>query len=245
MQYLQAALSLKSFIEESNTVLFQNKETLKANPNRMRIQMGNDSIQEIEMKCFTNDFVQKTLQSIQGSNAFIITDISSKNINGKKYFYMLYKAYHSKIEKGLVFYQMINEDSLSPSGSIQFSNLEDNIFYSIEEPEGGESTCNAMETDKVIENGKSIVFFIGHTHEKRLAYDIERLIFDTVNNVTRHPKLHFSFIIQISVYGGNISGSFIDQLNEIEEFTKKYVYPEYKNATFDFIIEQEEDLALF
>lgn len=143
------------------------------------------------------------------------------------------------MEKGLVFYQPIKEETLSPFGNFEFSNSETNIFFQREEPEAEESTCNAMETDKVIENGKSIVFFIGHMDEKRLTYDIQRLIVDTVNNVSKHPRLHFEVIIQYSVYGGNPSGKFLDQIHEIEAYTREKVTREYTNISFNVIYEQD------
>ena len=241
MEYLQAAVLLESLIKETNHLLLQKKEMILEAPNRMRVILDDGTREDIPMDSYTNDYVKGTLENLGSSKAFIMTDMVSTEIKGKDVTYLSYKAYHREVDKGLFFYQLVDKIFLSPVGSLRFSNLEDNIFYSVPSPQSEESSCNTMETDRVVENGKSIVFFIGHMDEERLIYDIQRLIFDTVNNVTRHPKLQFEFIIQIARYGAAPSENLRRRVESIEEYTKKHIYPEYPNATFDFIYEQEEN----
>ncbi len=241
MEYLQAAVSLQSLIKEINETFLARKDQAVSRPNRMWIQQKSESIRKIEMESFSNDFVTATLDSLGESTAFVVSDLASMDVKGKQVHYFLYKAYHSKVEKGLVYYQMINLETLEPIGSLQFSNVENNIFYTVGYPEIEESSCNAMETDKVIEDGKSIVFFIGHMDEKRLAYDVERLIFDTLNNISHHEKLKFEFIVQIARYGKKPTESLKEAVAGIEAFTRAYLYPEYPNASFEFTFENSEE----
>ncbi len=233
MNYLQNALSLIDFIQRTNESLLKEADLLQSCPNRMWLKRGDGSVQNIEMDEFSNDFVVATLQSSGPAESFIITDRASMDVKGKEFNYILYKAYHMANEKGVVFYQGI--DNNSPVGTLQFSNMEDNIFFPLKAPEGEESSCNAMETDKSSTDGKHIVFLIGHYDEKRLVYDIQRLIFDTVNNVTRHPKLNFLFTLQINLFEGTPSEVFTKRMEFIEDFTKQKVCREYPNTSFDFV----------
>lgn len=243
MEYLKAAVELLSLIKETNAKLLQNPDILVKNPNLMRLKMYDGDTNDIPMAAYSNEFVNSTLEAMGESIAFVITDIASMEVQGKEMTYILYKGYHSKIEKGLVLYQMVHKENFSPLAELQFSNMEDNIFYSVTGPENEESSCNAMETDKVIENGKSIVFFIGHMDEHRLAYDVERLIFDTANNVTKHPRLKFVFNIHIARYGGKPSDDLREKVNVIDAFTKKYIQPEYPNTTFEFSFEEDGSMS--
>ena len=242
MEYLKAALSLLSLIKETNSKLIQDIQSSIKTPNQMLIQFSNEHKQLLNMETFSNDFVNSTLSKNASNEAFVITEVATMNVKGHELTYFLYKGYHSKVEKGLVFYQMFNANTFEIIGDLEFSNVEDNIFYSVEAPQVEESSCNAMETDEVIKNGKSIVFLLGHMDEQRLIYDIQRLIFDTVNNVSKHSKLSFSFIIQIARYGGTPSEMLKKQVAEIEKFTTTYVYSEYPNASFKF--EYEVDASL-
>ncbi|MCU4166372.1 hypothetical protein [Carboxylicivirga caseinilyticus] len=239
MEYLKAAYSLISLIKETNLTILASTDKLVKTPNYMFIKNNDSIVQEVKMTAFCNEFVNNTLRNIP-SQAFVMTDIATMDVKGQKLTYVLYKGYHSKIEKGLVFYQLINQETFEPIESLQFSNVEDNIFYQIKAPQKEESSCNAMETDKEIKGGKSIVFFIGHMDEERLIYDIQRLIFDTVNNVKNHTKLHFEFIINISRFGGKPSADLLSKVEAIDEFTQKNLYPEYPNVTFTFEFENEE-----
>lgn len=239
MEYLKAAVSLRSLIKETNSVLLQKTDQIVDDPNHMRVKVDEDSTQNIVMEAFSDEFVNTTLNNFGDSIAFVMTDIACMNVKGQEMNYLLYKGYHSEIEKGMVFYQVIDMDTLKPQGALQFSNMEENIFYTIDAPAVEESSCNAMETDKKIENGKSIVFFIGHMDEERLTYDIQRLIFDTANNVTAHPKLNFNFTIHIARFGGSPSEELRAQVKAIEEFTRSHICPEYPNTTFQFSYEED------
>ncbi len=238
MEYLKAAISLVDFIKTCNTELLPALSKVVKSPNQMWIKSEN-STRHLMMEAFSNDFVLSALKSTNASQSFVITDVATMDVQGKTLTYILYKGYHKDIEKGLVFYQVINTQTFEPMGEIQFSNMEDNIFYQVDMPASEESSCNAMETDEVIENGKSIVFFIGHMDEQRLAYDIERLVFDTANNVTKHQKLAFKFAIHIAHYGGTPSDKLKSKVNEIDAFTREFVKPHYPNATFAFSYEQD------
>ncbi|MDC7220798.1 MAG: hypothetical protein PQJ59_12760 [Spirochaetales bacterium] len=241
MEYLQAALSLRSLIGESNSHLLTMTDTIPENPHLMRIKMGEENIKELVMETFSNEYVTETLNKMGDTEAFVVTDLVTMNVNGKEMTYLLYKGYHSQVEKGMVFYQIVDEKDLSPVGKLQFSNTEENIFYEIDEPGDEESSCNALETNKKDIKGKGIVFLIGHTNEERLVYDIQRLIFDTVNNVTKHPKLHFTFIINISHFGGTPSDGLKEQVKAIDELTRNEIYPLYSNVTFEFSFEEGDE----
>lgn len=239
MEYLEAAWKLRSLINETNKNFLVNKQEIQESPRRMRVVTEKTGIKELIMDDFNNSYVRKNLKELEQPEAFVVCDIASMDIKGKTLNYILYKGYHSTMEKGWVLYQPLEEESLQPFGSLEFSNAEENIFFQVSEPDAEESTCNAMETDKVIENGKSIVFFIGHMDEERLIYDIQRLIVDTVNNVSKHPALKFEVIVQYSVYGGNVSGKFLDQIHEIDRYTREEMARFYTNISFEFIYEQD------
>nr|WP_321451194.1 hypothetical protein [uncultured Carboxylicivirga sp.] len=242
MEYLKASTSLLSFIKETNQKLLGNLSELPQTPNRMFIQSSTKDVKEVVMTAFTNDFVITTLANESNSKAFVMTDIATMLVKGTELTYILYKGYHSDIEKGMVFYQIINRDTLEYINDLQFSNIEENIFYSISAPEQEESSCNAMETDEEVKNGKSIVFLIGHMNENRLLYDIQRLIFDTVNNVRKHSTIQFNFIINIARFGGSPSAELKQAVKNIEAYTKQHIYTEYQNVDFKFEFEQESKL---
>lgn len=239
MEYLKAAVTLNSLIKQANTTLLVNIADSIKSPNFMLIQSRENHSQTILMDSFTNEFVKATLASTN-SEAFVITDLASMDVNGNKVSYFLYKGYHSLIPQGMVFYQVIDLDNLTPTGALQFSNMEANIFYTVVEPQAEESSCNAMETNKVIENGKSIVFFIGNIHEERLLHDIQRLIVDTIHNIKKHNKLAFQFIIHIERYGKKPSQQFREAILALDAFTKIHIYPEYPNANFEFAYDGED-----
>ncbi len=242
MKYLDSAVALSALIRQTNTAMLLKTEEFLKSPNRMLVETDKGSTQEIMMDTFSNDFVNTALKDLAMPKAFVMTDLASMIIEGKEIDYILYKGYHSAVDKGMVFYQVIEKETPAPVGPLHFSNLEENIFYTVDAPQAEESSCNAMETDEVIEKGKEIVFFMGHMDEERLLYDIQRLIFDTVNNVTRHPKMQFNFIIHISRYGGSPSPELKEKVREIEAFTEKHIYPEYPNAVFRFAYEEDSSL---
>lgn len=242
MEYLKAAITLLKIIKDTNAFLLDKIDSSFEEFNQMRIKLNDQNTQNIVMDAFSNDFVSATLKDTQNSEAFVITDLATMNAKETELTYLLYKGYHNALEKGIVFYQVIDKTTHKPIGELQFSNTEDNIFYSYKVPDMEESSCNAMETDKKITNGKSIVFFIGNMNEERLLYDIQRLIFDTANNVSKHEKLKFHFIIQISRYGGSPSNKLKEQVKAIDAYTQKHVLSEYPNAKFAF--EFEEDTSL-
>ena len=241
MEYLKAAVSLRNMIGDANTQFLKDRERAAETPNRMLMESSDGNRRSIVMDAYSNEFVNGALENAGCVQAFVVTDLAGMTVNGKEMTYILYKGYHALIEKGLVYYQIVDEGTLNPKGPILFSNMEDNIFFTVDEPESEESSCNTMETDKVVEKGKSIVFFIGHMDEDRLTYDIQRLIFDTVNNVTKHPKLKFEFIIQIARYGARLSEELKERVRAIDSFTREHVRPAYPNSTFEFTY--EEDMA--
>ena len=237
MEYLKAAVELKALISESNKILLEqwNKNTVT---NNMLLKNANHPIKKIRMDTFSNDFVEATLASNTNTDAFIITDLVTMPVQEQPLTYILYKAYHKNIEKGLVCYQVIDKKTYTPNGPIQFSNLEDNIFFNAPAPEAEESNCNALETGEQTIKRKKIAFLIGHTHEERLLHDVQRLIFDTANNVSKNNTVNFHFIIQISKYGTAASEGFIKKVNEIDAFVKDAIKPIYNNLAFEFDIDQ-------
>ena len=177
------------------------------------------------------------LQQYPTTKAFVITDMAAMPVKEHMLTYWLYKGYHQGMEKGMVYFQPIDQQSLQKQGQLQYSNLEENIFLKHAGPDFEESSCNAMETDEEIEGGKSIVFLIGNMDESRLLYDIERLIVDSANNVQNHKSLSFKFILNINKFGGLPSNDFLGRLNVIEKFAKEQISAEYGNTRFIFELE--------
>ncbi len=237
MEYLQASLELKKLIKEKNELILSRK-TIPGKFNFMFVNKSDGELVELDMASYTNEFVLQTLSEFPESKSFVITDVATMDVKGKQLTYWLYKAYHFEVEKGLVYYQLVDKDTFEPVGELQFSNLEDNIFYKVSAPEFEESSNNAMEADVEIPGKKSIVFLIGNMDESRLLFDIQRLIFETVNNVQRHTTLDFHFIVNVSKFNGTPSPDFLKKVKAIEDFTKEYVTPEYPNAEFVFDIEK-------
>ena len=79
-------------------------------------------------------------------NTFVISDFVTTINNGRKITYYLYKGYNKISDKGLVYFQLIDKETLAPTSELQFSNIEDNIFLKPEIPTTEESSCNAIET---------------------------------------------------------------------------------------------------
>jgi len=234
MEYLKSAIELKDFITATNQVLLSKNNGAVNIKNLIRVFLPKQDIIELEMESYTDVFVKKILESYKGNQSFVMTDVAETVIEGKSLSYYLYKGYDASIEKGLVYFQLFDKVTCQPIGTLQFSNLEDNVFYSVNAPDKDESSCNAMETEKKIEKGKNIVFLIGHMDEERLLYDIQRLIFDTVNNVQKHKAITFEFIINISKFGGKPSDDLRKQVKAIDEYTQTYVKPAFPNSTFLF-----------
>lgn len=234
MNYLKAAVALRSLIKNTNSVLIDKTEELRKNPNIMMLSSADGKAIEIRMEEFTNKFVINTLAELEGMQAFVMTDIASMDVKGQEITYILYKGYHKALEKGMVFYQMIDKETLIPKGELLFSNTEKNMFFTVDAPDGEESSCNAMETGIQTQDKKSIVFFIGHMDEERLLYDIERLIFDTANNVVKHAKMDFEFIIEIARYGNEPSSDLKKKVEAISQYSEKFIRQEYPNTSFRF-----------
>ncbi len=233
MDYLEGTAFLKRFIRETNTKLLNiNKEGL-VNKNLMVIRTTSGDEIDIEMSEFTNDFV---LQQIKEHNteAFVMTDLVTLVHEGKQLTYFLYKGYSKLFDKGLVYFQTINKDTLESKGDFRFSNMEDNIFLKVEYPDIEESSCNAIETKEHSNEKPCVAFLIGHMNEDRLILDIKRLLFDTANNVQKHTDRQFKFIVQVSKFGGKPSEEFLYRLEDIKNDLKKFIEPEFPNSTFVF-----------
>lgn len=234
MQYLKNALELKQLINQANDILLElNKKEIK-HQNFIFLNLGESKISSFPMDEYTNEFVSETIKQNAKAECMLMTDVAKMEVQGKELYYYMYKAYHKNLEKGLVFYQVFDPKTLKPQGVLQFSSLEENIFYTIDAPSFEESSCNAMETGEQSATDKNIAFLIGHTNEERLLYDIERLIFDTINNVQKNPKVKFRFIIQVSLYGGSISEALKAKVSAIGQFVQKELKNEYTNTTFTF-----------
>ncbi|WP_372775196.1 hypothetical protein [Mangrovibacterium sp.] len=238
MDYLKSALELKQLIRKVNHLQTQKETSVLAHRNSMFLFSGSHLIAEQVMAEFTNEFVQKTLAVYPNATSFVMTDLAATKVKEKTLTYWLYKGYHTGLEKGMVYYQPIDEQSLNKIGRLQYSNLEDNIFLKHSAPDFEESSANAMETEEQIEGSKSIVFFIGNMDETRLLYDIQRVIFDTLNNVQNHKNLNFRFILNITRFGGKTTTEFLAQLKDIEHFVKKELEREYPNVRYVFDLEK-------
>ncbi len=237
MNYLESAVSLKKLISNTNHKMLQknNKSLVERNLMIIRTNFGKEI--EVKMDSFTNDFVSKQLAEYE-SESFVITDIVSTVQDGQELTYFLYKAYHHLFHKGLVFFQLINKETMAPIGKLEFSNIEDNIFYKVSEPDFEESSCNAIETAENTAKNPCIAFLIGNMNEERLLFDINRLIYETANNVQKHKNRHFKFHLQISVFGGKPSEEFLKNIDEIKGTTDKIIKPAYPNSTFIFDLEE-------
>ncbi len=238
MDYLEGAVFLKHLIKSTNSKLLKLNDNGLIVKNKMVIRSVFGKAIEVTMDEFTNEFVKKTLSEYD-SEAFVITDFVTIVDKGQELTYFLYKGYHSIFDKGLVYFQLVNKETLAPIGDLQFSNLEDNIFYPIKVPNYEESSCNAIETDENTTKNPSIAFLIGNMNEERLVFDIQRLIFDTANNVQKHKNRQFKFYLQISVFGNKPSEDFLQQIESINKSVEKHIKPEYPNSTFIFDLDNE------
>ncbi len=238
MIYLEAAIHLRKLIDKANQHLLEtNNEGLKEK-NNMLIRTNFGSEELVQMDSFSNNFVVTTLKEYANSEACVITDLVSMMQDGKELTYYLFKAYHSKFDKGLVYFQLIDKETLKPIGKLEFSNIEDNIFYFIESPKTEESSCNAIETDENTAKNPCIAFLIGHMDEDRLLYDIQRLIFETANNVQKHKNRKFKFFIQINRFGGKPSPEFLANIDALKELYQKKFKKVYPNSDFIFELDK-------
>ncbi|MCW3806723.1 hypothetical protein [Plebeiibacterium marinum] len=238
MDYLEATVFLKQLIKETNNELLAVNKNGLVEKNRMVIRTNFGKSISTKMEAFTNEYVYKSLGEYE-SEAFVITDLVSAEANGQEITYFLYKGYHSLFDKGVVYFQMVDKNTLAPKGELDFSNLEENIFYKVEFPDVEESSCNAIETAENTAKNPSIAFLIGHMNEERLVYDINRLIFDTANNVQKHKNRHFKFTIQVSVFGSKPSANLLKEIENIKQTLKTSVHPAYPNSTFVFDVDNE------
>jgi len=237
MNYLESAIVLKNLIASTNhKLLVANKDGLSLK-NQMVIRSNFGKEIEITMDTFSNDFVKTSLAQYV-SEAFVITDLVSMIQQGKELTYFLYKGYHHLFKMGLVFFQLVDKETLKPIGKLEFSNIEDNIFYQVQEPNFEESSCNAIETKENTTKNPCIAFLIGNMNEERLTYDLNRLIYETANNVQKHKNRHFKFILQISIFGGKPTEEFLHNMDSMQKDVEKYIKPNYTNSTFVFDIEK-------
>lgn len=234
MDILKSASELKKLIIYTNKLLLSKNKGKLVQKNCIVVKNKNSHAIDSEMSSFTNSFVQQTIEKNSNCEAFVISDIAQMDVKGKKISYFLYKGYHNLIDKGLVCYQLIDENTFEPTGNLQFSNSEENIFFNIKQPKIEESSCNAIETKNHTKEKPEIAFIIGHVNKERLLYDIQRLIIDTANNVSKNQDTYFKFIIQVSLFNSNDTTKLMPEINEIEKQTKKHISPLYTNTSFVF-----------
>ncbi len=234
MDYLKAALDLKELIKHTNQTVLANIANGQFEPNLMLLRSNFGQEITTKLAAFTNANVLSTLSSYGDSEAFVMTDLVRQDKKEPRMTYVLYKGYHSLLEKGQVYFHLVDDTTLHPIGDLQYSNLEGNIFYKVVAPNFEESSCNAIETDANTAKHPSIVFLIGHLNEERLFYDIQRLVVESANNVQKHKNREFEFIFSISVFGGLPSASFKAKLSELEEFMAQFFYPVFPNCQFKF-----------
>ncbi len=236
MNYLESAVVLKKLIGNTNHKMLQVNNKKLVAPNLMMIRTNFGKEIEVEMEAFTNEFVKKQLGQYE-SEAFVVTDFVTTVQDGHELTYFLYKGYHRLFHMGLVFFQLVNKETLAPIGKLEFSNIEDNIFYQVESPDFEESSCNAIETKETTVKNPAIAFLIGNMNEERLLFDINRLIYETANNVQKHKNRQFKIHLQISKFGGKPTEDFLKKIEEIKKTVDKFIKPAYPNSTFIFDLE--------
>ncbi len=238
MNYLESAIVLKKLISKTNNSLLKTNKGKLVEANKMMLRTNFGKELELPMEAFTNNVVINTLKEYE-SEAIVISDfVTTVDPNNQEISYFLYKAYHKLFHKGLVFYQLVNKDTVEPIAGLEFSNIEDNIFFKIDEPDVEESSCNAVETAENTAKNPSIAFLIGHMDENRLLFDINRLIYETANNVQKHHNRKFTFHIQVSKFGGKASDVFFNNLNQVIKDTDKYIHKNYPNSKFIFDLDE-------
>jgi len=237
MKYLEAASELRKLIRKVNQLQLQKESTVLAHRNCMFLFMEDNALVELDMKEYSNEFVKSSLERYPQVKAFVMTDLASMQVKDQAITYWLYKGYHRDMDKGMVYFQPIDEQGLQKKGSLQYSNLESNIFLPFTAPDVEESSANAMETDEQIAGGKSIVFLIGNMNEDRLLYDIQRLMLESASNVQNHKSISFKFIMNVSKFGGAASAEFRQKLTAIENYAFKVMAVEFPNVRFEFDLE--------
>lgn len=234
MDYLKAAIALRKQIEKSNKDLPKHLSVAVKGRHIMYLSCKDGTEHVFEMKAYTNAYVNEILKKYDCVEMFVITDRATTVQKDAEIHYYLLKGYHTSLEKGLVFFQPINKEDASPIGDLQFSNIEDNIFLPVPEHKVEESSCNAMETDDSTTAHRKIVFFIGNLDEERLYLDLQRLVYDTLYNVQLHSQLKFNFIIEISVFEGQASTTFKEQVVALEHFINEEYIHLHPNSTINF-----------
>ncbi len=237
MSYLESAVVLKKLIANTNHKMLQLNKNELVTRNLMLIRTNFGKEAEVKMDAFTNEFVTKSLGEYE-SEAFVMTDFVTTTQQGQELSYFLYKGYHHLFHQGLVFFQLVDKNTFKPIGKLEFSNIEDNIFYKVKFPDFEESSCNAIETKENTAKNPCIAFLIGNMNEERLLFDINRLIYETANNVQKHKNRHFTIHLQISKFGGALSQKFLSDIEDIKNDVEKYIKPNYTNSTFIFDIER-------
>lgn len=83
MEYLHAALSLRSLIKETNHFFLENTQKLRNSPRRMRVVSVEESVKELIMDDFSNEDVRSNLKELDETKAFVVSDIASMEVSGK------------------------------------------------------------------------------------------------------------------------------------------------------------------
>ena len=237
MEYLEAAIILKRLISKTNSLLLKEYTSGIMNKNIMLIRSNFGNEIEVNMKSYTNQVIKTHLEEYANSEAFVISDFVSAMQDGKLCNYFVYKGYGALFDKGLVFYQFINNQNFQPIGKLEFSNLEQNIFYDVDEPKIRASKCCALETDENTAKNPSVAYLIENENEDRLLFDIQKLIYETANKVQKHKKRHFKFYIKINKFIDNTSPGFFLKLDNLQYSLTKEFNNEYPNCTFIFTTE--------
>lgn len=232
MSYIQAAIVLNKLVTVTNQSISSDNLITQESPNYLFINSAQKTVQ-LKMKSFTDDFIKEQINQQPQCHSIVFTNLVTTIIQGKELSYILYKCYHKHMDKGFVYYQTVNKESLQPVGDLQFSNQEENIFFNLPEPDFEESSCNALEAKGSTAENKKIVFLIGNMNEERLLFDIERLIVTTLYNTCKHPTLKFHFIINIAKFGGDIDNSFDQKLMPVKKETQTLLAG-FPNITFAF-----------
>lgn len=237
MQYLQSAYSLKQLIRHVNRLQLQKEPSVRWHCNSLFLFTNEKPFVELEMTSFTNEFIESALEKYPEASALVMTDLATMQVRDRALTYWLYKAYYVGLEKGMVYYQPIDKTNLSKIGSLQFSNLEPNIFLPFAVPKIEESSVNALESEADEEGVRKIVFLVGHWDEGRLLYDIQRLILDSASNAQKHKGLKFHFVFNISKFREKPREAFSRELQFITNYIPEFLSSDYPNVAISFDVE--------
>ena len=238
MDYFKAAVILNQLIKSTNNKLLAQYKTGIVEEKQMAIRSNFGKIIYQSVSKTNLEFVKKNIEEFN-SEAFVISDFIISHSNNSEMTYFIYKGFHKLIDKGLIFYQLVDKYNLNPIGDLQFNGFEENIFYTVDAPNFKECTYEVLERDENTIKAPSIDFMIVYKVEERLIYDLQRLIFKAANNALKHKKCMYKFHVRITALDSKISSQFIAEVEAISKTLQQILAPEYPNSTFIFELDKD------